>query len=106
MPAGRGFSDELMSEPPAGSPPPEAQKKDEAAAKEALFKSFQALPALSLAARRTGSELRFEMFQPKAPSGGFVPLIDAAVGWFDKTLNRAPMPNGSFGPRFGRFRGG
>ncbi len=105
VPAGRGFS-EFMSEPPAGSPTPEAQKKDEAAAKEALFKSFQALPALSLAARRTGNELRFEMFQPKAPSGGFVPLIDAAVGWFDKTLNRAPMPNGSFGPRFGRFRGG
>ena len=102
---GRGFSEEAPSLP-NGENLPEKQKKDEAAAMEAFFKSLQALPALSLSARRTGNELRFEMFQPKAPSGGFVPLLDAAIGWFDKTLNRVPIPNGGYGPRFGRFRGG
>ena len=86
---------------------PDAVKKSEAAAKADFFKALDGLPAASITAKRTGSDLRFEVFQPKVQGGGIAPLVNASVGWFDQVLNRTANPNqhGYYGPRFGRFRG-
>lgn len=101
---GRGFSEEFSGPSvPDGTNVPENQKKDEAKAKDAILKALDDLPATSLTARRTGNELRIELFQPKL-QGGLAALVNAGVGWFDKALNRNANPNGQYGPRYGRFR--
>lgn len=61
---------------------------DEAKARADFLGSFNALPPATLAARRAGDELRFELFQPRAAEGGLAPVINAGVGWLDKYLNR------------------
>jgi hypothetical protein len=87
---------------PAGSPD---QKKDEAKAWGELLKAFDGLPAATVTARRSGNELRFDLWQPKVQGGGIAPVVNAGVGWFDKLLNRNPNPNGPYSPGYsGRFR--
>ena len=49
--------------------------------------------------------VRIELWQPKV-QGGFTPVIDAAVGWFEKRQNRQLDPNGNYpGRPYGRIRG-
>jgi hypothetical protein len=99
-----GDFDELPLAPDATNLP-EAAKKSEAAAQADFFKALDSIPMASLAAKRTGADLRIELFQPKVQGGGLAPLVNASVGWFDQVLNRTANPNQGYGPRFGRFRG-
>jgi hypothetical protein len=93
---------------PGGANQPENQKKEEAKTWEALLSALDNLPPTALAARRTGTELRVELWQPKTQSGGLASFINAGIGWFDSVLNRNPNPNpnSGYGRRFGRIRGG
>jgi hypothetical protein len=101
-PVRRGF---IEDGPGASGPGTEDQKKAESKAWDTLLAAIDKLPAATVTARRTGNELRFEVWQPKVQGGGFVPVINAGVDWFDKTLNRATNPNVGYGrTRFGRFR--
>ena len=74
--------------------PPEHQDKDEEQAWEGFLKSFDSLPPAVLTARRTGTEVRIELWQPKAAEGGLVPVVNAGLAWFDVVLNREASPNG------------
>lgn len=102
-----GFGGDIEEAPglPDGSNMPEAQKKSEAAAKEAVFKALDSLPPASITMKRAGSNLRIEVFQPKAQGAAVAPLVNAGVGWFDLLLNRYANPNAGYDP-YGRFRGG
>lgn len=106
VPRRGGFSEELSVGPGGGRVPTgEEQKKDEAKAWEALLAAVDGLPATTVTARRTGNELRFELWQPKVQGGGLAPVVNAGVAWFDKLLNRTANPNPGYGyPRLGHFR--
>ena len=82
---------------------PDKQKKSEAAAKDDFFKVLDAMPLASVAVKRTGADVRFDLFQPKAHGTGLAPFVNASVGWFDQVLNRSSNPNESYGSR--RFNG-
>ncbi|MDB5312272.1 MAG: hypothetical protein JWO38_6474 [Gemmataceae bacterium] len=77
------------------------QKQDESKAWATLLKSLDGLAPAQVAVRRSGSELRVEVWQPKVQGGGLAPVVNAGVGWYDKLLNRNQPGN----PRFGRYRG-
>jgi hypothetical protein len=81
--------------------PPEKQREAEEKAFHAFLDSFDALPPATLTARRTGNELRVELWQPRAGDGGLAPVIGAGLGWFDAMLNRGN--SGGYPSR--RFRG-
>lgn len=84
---------------------PQTQQKGEAMAKADLFKSLDVFPAASFAAKRTGLEVRVDVFLPKVHGAALAPFVNASVGWYDQLLNRTNNPNqGYYGPRFGRFR--
>jgi len=108
MPGGGGFGGGLDFEGPIPVEPgnlPENTQKKEAEAKAALFAALDALPVASFTARRTGPDIRIELFQPKVHGAGLAPFINASVGWYDQILNRKINPNQGYGPRYGRFHG-
>ena len=70
---------------PGGQPQPEPKPEDLAKARREFFDSFGALPPAAITARRTGKELRFELFQPKVQGGGLASVIAAGVGWYDRS---------------------
>jgi hypothetical protein len=85
---GRGFADDSQQAEPDPTNLPEKQKKEEARAWEAVLKALDGLPPTTLSARRAGTELRIDLWQPKV-QGGIGPLVNAAVGWYDLVLNRS-----------------
>ena len=99
---GRGFSGDIPTLP-NGANATEEQKKLEAKAWDGLLLALDGMPATSMTARRTGNELRIELWHPKV-QGGLVPLVNSGVGWYDLVLNRTANPNAYPGPRYGRFR--
>ena len=75
-----------MDEPPVlpgGQPVPESVIEDLKKARKELAAALVALPPATVAARRTGNELRFEVFQPKVQQGALKGVIDAAANWLD-----------------------
>jgi hypothetical protein len=85
--------------------PPEQQDKDEEQAWGAFLKSFDSLPPAVLTARRTGTEVRIELWQPKAAEGGLVPVVNAGLAWFDVVLNREGSSNSGGLRPSRRFKG-
>jgi hypothetical protein len=107
---GRGFNGFDEDLPAADVDPtnlPDTQKKKEAQARIDLNTALDTLPALSYAAKRTGGEVRVDVFLPKVHGAALAPFVNASVAWYDQLLNRTLNPNnGPYGPRFGRFGGG
>jgi hypothetical protein len=66
---------------------PENLVKEAEKAREAFLAAFGELTPASVALRRSGNELRLEVFQPKVQGGGLTPVINAGVNWFDKLMN-------------------
>ncbi|MFO0805453.1 MAG: hypothetical protein U0791_20300 [Gemmataceae bacterium] len=86
---------------------PDGQKKKEAQARIDLNNALDTLPALSFAAKRTGGEVRVDVYLPKVHGVALAPFVNASLAWYDQLLNRTANPNqGHYGPRFGRFGGG
>jgi len=76
------------------APPGEALKELETA-RMAFLTAFGALPPAVVTVRRSGDELRLEVFQPKVQGGGLTPVINAGVNWFDALMS-ANESNGGF----------
>ena len=74
--------------------PPDEVLKEADKARAAFLAAFGELPPAVVTVRRTGDELRFEVFQPKVQGGGLTPVINAGVNWFDK-LSSMGDPNGA-----------
>lgn len=66
---------------------PEELVKEVEKARAAFLAAFGELPPAAVAVRRSGNELRVEVFQPKVRGGGLTPVLNAAVNWFDKLTN-------------------
>ncbi len=84
------------AQPPFGRPgvrrgevmnAPEDAVKAAEQAREAFLAAFGELPPAAVSVRRSGNELRLEVFQPKVQNGGLTPVINAGVNWFDKLMN-------------------
>ncbi|MCI0705376.1 MAG: hypothetical protein L0241_30315 [Planctomycetia bacterium] len=74
--------------------PPEKLRDEEEKARKAFLAAFRELPPTVVTVRRSGDELRIELFQPKVQGGGMTPIINAGVTWFDKLVNfRDPNRN-------------
>jgi hypothetical protein len=73
---------------------PEEMIKEAEKARDAFLAAFGELPPASVIVRRTGNELRVEVFQPKVQGGGLTPVINAGVSWYDKLMNLRD-PNGA-----------
>jgi hypothetical protein len=67
--------------------PPEDHIKEADKARKAFLAAFGELPPAVVTVRRSGDELRLEVFQPKVQGGGLTPVINAGVTWFDKLMN-------------------
>jgi hypothetical protein len=90
---------------PPGSPPvSEQQRKDEEKALADLVASFGTLPPSVVTVRRAGQEVRLELWQPKVQDGGLAGVIGAALGWYDKVLDRSATPGGYPVQRVGGIR--
>ena len=73
-------------------------------ARAAFLGAFGELPSAVVTVRRTGDELRFEVFQPKVQNGGLTPIITAGVNWFEKLMGL--RNDGDFpieGPIYGKW---
>jgi hypothetical protein len=69
------------------SGPPEEFLKELEKARGAFLAAVGELPPAVVSVRRSGAELRFEVFQPKVQNGGLTPVITAGVNWFDKLMS-------------------
>lgn len=89
---------------PGGAVRPGSNPDDDEEAKawEAFLKSFDQLPPATVTVRKTATGLQLELWQPKAEAGALAPVLNAGLGWFDKSLNRKYDPNGT--PNGGRPR--
>jgi len=67
------------------------------------FPSSSPAPA-AVTARRTGQQLRIDVWQPKVESGGIAPLVNAGIDWIDHRLDRQPNHNGGPYPYGGFFK--
>jgi hypothetical protein len=73
-------------------------------ARTAFLASFGELPPAVVSVRRTGDELRFEVFQPKVQNGGLTPVINAGADWFDKLMGLGNDGSHLPGvPRYGKW---
>jgi hypothetical protein len=70
---------------PGGQPIPESAIEELKKARKDLATALGTLPPATVAARRIGNELRFEVFQPKLQQGAFKGAIDAAANWLDRS---------------------
>jgi hypothetical protein len=87
--------------------PPRANNPDDAEetkAWDAFLASFDTVQPATVTVRKRNDGLVLEVFQPKAADGGLATVINAGMGWFDKSLNRYYDPNGQFNGRPRRFR--
>lgn len=95
------------NEPPPldanGTPVPEEVLKGAAKARAAFFAAFDDLPPLALGARASGTEVRFELFQPRVQNGGLTPVLAAGADWLVRALGTGASGPGAY-PRFRRFR--
>jgi hypothetical protein len=80
---------------PNGQPVPETVIAELKKARKELTASFATFAPATVSARRSGNEVRFELFQPKVQNGALKPLIDATANWLDKTSSLGGM-NGRF----------
>lgn len=69
---------------PNGNPLPENFMADLKKARKAFAEAVAKMPPATVSARRTGNELRVELFQPKVQAGGLKAVIDAGATWLDK----------------------
>ncbi len=70
-------------------------------AQAALAAAFEKLPPVVLTVRRSGDELKLELFQPKVQNGGLTPVIGAAANWFDKLIEMNPRNANPYYPNAG-----
>ncbi|HEY2909081.1 MAG TPA: hypothetical protein VGI99_02490 [Gemmataceae bacterium] len=103
FPGGPGGIVEEDSTIAGGRPVPAGSPKNAAKAWDALLKAFDGLPPATIAARRTGLQLRIDLWQPKVQGGGIAPLVNAGIDWIDHRLNSQPNPNGGPYPYGGAF---
>jgi hypothetical protein len=89
---------------PNGNPLPDNFVEDLKKAEKAFCEVAANMQPAILTARRVGNELRFELFQPKAQTGGLKGIIDAGVDWLDKAGPILGSEQGN--QRFGRLRRG
>ncbi|QJW93493.1 hypothetical protein [Frigoriglobus tundricola] len=75
--------------------PPDEVRKELDKARGAFLAAFGELPPAVVTVRRSGAELRLDVFQPKVQGGGLAPVISAGVSWFD-TLMSSHDPNSDF----------
>ena len=86
---------------PSGPTPDDEQ---ETRAWNAFLDSFAAVHPATLTVRKRNGGLLVEVWQPKAADGGLVPVLNAGLGWFDKSLNRYYDPNAPLNGRPRRIR--
>ena len=85
-----------VDEPPVfrnGQPIPEGLIEEMKKARKELATALGTLAPATITARRSGNELRFEVFQPKVQNGAFKALIEATANWIDKSSSVTGNPN-------------
>jgi hypothetical protein len=80
---------------PPGNNPNVPKPADPVKAAKEFAAALTALPAMTVAARRTADEFRLEAFQPGLVGGRMPNVIGTAASWFDAALS--PNPSGSSG---------
>jgi len=94
---------------PNGNPLPDSFMDDLKKARKGFTDSLATLQPATLTTKRVGNELRVELFQPKAQSGGLKTVLDAGATWLDKAggLTGTAGRNGGIdredGIRFGKW---
>ena len=69
---------------PNGQPIPESMIEELKKSRKELSCGARHLAPATVAVRRKGNELRFELFQPKVQQGALKSVIDAAANWLDR----------------------
>jgi hypothetical protein len=72
---------------PNGQPVPERMIEELRKARKELTAALAALEPAAVSVRRSGNELRLELFQPKVQQGGLRAVIDAASNWLDRSAS-------------------
>jgi hypothetical protein len=70
--------------PGVGNPVPENLMEDLKKARKEFFTAIGTLSPATILVRRSGNELRVEVFQPKVQAGGLKSVIDSGANWLDK----------------------
>jgi hypothetical protein len=87
-----------IDEPPMrinGQPIPESVIEEMKKARRELAAALATMQHATLTARRIGSELRFELVQPKVQTGSLKTVIDAAANWLDRSAGMAGNNRGA-----------
>jgi hypothetical protein len=71
---------------PNGQPIPESTLEELKKARKELAAALATLSPATVTARRTGNELRIEVYQPKVQQGALKTAIDAAANWLDRSV--------------------
>lgn len=69
---------------PNGNPLPENFIEDLKKARKGFVEALGSLQPAAVTIRKSGNELRVELFQPKVQAGGLKAVIDAGSKWLDK----------------------
>jgi hypothetical protein len=71
---------------PNGQPIPESTLEELKKARKEVVAAMATLSPATVSARRTGNELRIELYQPKVQQGALKTAIDAAANWLDRSV--------------------